>query len=182
MSEEQKSNIETTDTIDLSKVCTRCGRSALDSRLAVDEDALKEHLRCSLGGRPFKRTFKIADNRILVTFATLTNAMEQSIADFVDTKLDTKIDVAMLRLILSLESVTLIDPDSGEQNVKWETTIDDRKEFIKNPKKAIEDLADAIDPLLLQLIRRCHITFVILVATILETMVDENFYEGVGLH
>lgn len=163
------------------RVCSRCGRSELDSKLKVDEATLKEHLRCSLGGRPFKRTFKVADNRVLVTFSTLTNAMEQSLVDYIDTRLDNKMDVAMVRLMLSLENITLVDPDSGEQSVKWETTIDERKEFIKDPKKAAERLADEIDPLLLQLVRRCHITFVILVATILETMVDENFYEGVGL-
>ena len=163
------------------QVCTRCGRTQLDSKLKVDEETLKEHLRCSLGGRPFKRTFKIADNRVLATFSTLTNSMEQSIVDFLETKLDTKMDVTMLRLLLSLEKLVIVDPDSGEQIVKWETTIDERKEFIKDPMKAAEQLADAIDPLLLQVVRRCHVTFVILVATILETMVDENFYEGVGL-
>lgn len=181
MSTETESRIIGADADD--KICRRCGRTALDSRLSVSEDTLKEYFRCMLGNVPFKKTFNVFDGKISITFSTLTNEQEQLVLNYDKSKpLDAAVDTLMFRLMLGLDRIEVRNPDTLQLICKWDGLSSDVKsEILTDPVKAAEKLGAAIDPVMLQLVRRCHITFMVLVTTILESMVDQNFYEGVGL-
>ena len=170
------------------RTCKRCGRIDLDKNLEVDEETMQEYMRCALGNRPFSKVFRLADDQIRIKLVSPSNEMERLINRIIkqsdkDAAEGKESDFMPMdaRIILELESIEIYNPETCAYDIRWEADDKTRAGFMKNPKDSFNKLADTVDGITLQLVRRAAVTFLILTATITETLVDKDFYKGAGL-
>lgn len=160
--------------------CKRCGRPHLTKDLEVDEETMKEYTRCALGGKPFSRTFNVLNNELQVTFLALPAEFEVAL-ERLQAIADSDMYAIDLRMLLTLESIKVFDPDTSGMKTVYFADLEKRRAILEAPKKALEELASDVDAVLLGVLRRMSSTFVVLQNAILENIVNKDFYEGVGL-
>lgn len=161
--------------------CKRCGRDAATAPLNIDEDIKKAYFRSILGQRPFAHTYRLYDNRLLITFETMKGdtlinyglSMKQSDASL--------LPLANLMLVGSLTRVAVIDDDLQEK-VLYEASNVDRADALKNVDAAMDKLASCMDQMLIMTLRNTCTMFNALCAGLVELGQDENFYKGAGLY
>lgn len=175
MAEEEKQTVA-----DTPLVCKRCGRPHLDKDIEVDEATMQEYMRCALGGRLFSKTFSVLNNELQVTLEALPAEFEVDL-ERLQFIAESDIQSLDLRLLLTLRQIKVFDPDTSGMKTIYNADLDKRKKVLENPKAALQELADAVDAVLLGVLRRMSATFVVLQNAILETIVNKDFYEGVGL-
>ena len=165
-------------------VCPRCGKSLNERDLKVDDDAMQAYLRATLSGERFTKTFKIADGKILVTFTELPSTVADKLQTILrgipaERLLDKAVDY---KLLLSLLKVEFVDNCDGVIHTKYEAYDDDeRLKAINNLDSAFTTFSESFDESTLRLLRQLAITFGLLVKTITDSMLNSDFYEGVGL-
>lgn len=161
-------------------ICKRCGRSDMDAELKVEESTIQEYFRCSLGGRPFSKTFNIGDGTLSVTF-------EAPSADFmveferIAAKATNEDDLLDLRMLISLAEIKTYDEQSSGLNTVYKKSADERRKLFEDPKQALLDFSRDFDAVMLMLLRRVNLTFVLLLNEIVNSLVNKDFYKGVGL-
>ena len=162
------------------KVCKRCGRVELDKTLEVSEETMQEYFRCSLGGKPFSKSFTVAEGDLTIKFEVLSADAELLMDRYIN-KDTTDVQLMDLRLLLSLSEITKFDEETSGVKIIYSKTAAERIKALENPKKSLEQLISGFDSIMLGVLRRMHVTFVILTNTILENIINKDFYEGVGL-
>ena len=167
-------------TTDSELVCKRCGRPHMDKDIEVSEDVLKDYTRCALGGTLFTKTFKLLDGELLVKMSALPAEFELTLRDLSSLEIS-GLQSLDIRLLLSLEEIRVFDADTSGLRTVYSASLDERKEFLEDPKKALKELSSKIDAVLLGVLRRVSATFILLQNAILEALINTDFYEGVGL-
>lgn len=162
------------------QICKRCGRIELDKALEVSEETMQEYFRCALGGKPFSKSFTVANGDLTVKFEVLSADAEILLDRYIN-KDTNDIQLMDLRLLLSLSEITKYDEETSGTKTIYSKSAKDRIKSLENPKKSLEQLVANFDSILLGVIRRMHVTFAILTNTILENIINKDFYEGVGL-
>jgi hypothetical protein len=152
----------------------------LEKDIEVDAEVLKEYTRCTLGGRLFKRTFSVLDNELQVTITAMPAELEVALERLPSAVTD-QLQPLDVRLVLTLEEIKVFDAETSSMKVIYSKDVAARKELINDPAKAVSELAGSVDSIMLGVIRRMNATFVVLQNAIMEAIVDEDFYEGVGL-
>ena len=184
MSEDKEQEVVTTETaefdVNVPRVCKRCGRPHLEKDIEVDEATLREYTRCALGGRIFSKTFSVCNGELNVTLSALPAEFEVEV-ERLATVATSDIQTLDIRLLLSLTEIKAFDADTSGFKTIYSADIEARKKILENPKQAMKDLAEKVDAILLGVLRRMSATFIILQNAILETLVNKDFYEGVGL-
>lgn len=160
------------------QVCKRCGRPDLNKELDVSDEAVKEYFRCALGGRKFTKTFNVMNNELSATFEALSAQDELLLNRLNPTSTVQPIDV---RMLLSLKEVSVFDPETSGLRTIYSRSTEDSKKLLENPAEELDKLTENFDSVMLGVLRRMHITFVMLINTITEHIIDEDFYKGVGL-
>lgn len=161
-------------------ICKRCGRIELDKNLEVDEATMKEYFRCSLGGKPFTRSFNVADGDFTATFEVLSADAEVLLDKYINKDM-TDIALMDLRLLLTLKEITKLDAETSGIKTIYSRDKKERIKVLDNPKASLEQLTSNFDSIMLGVLRRMNVTFMLLTNTILENIINQDFYEGVGL-
>ena len=175
MAEEEKQEVA-----DTPLTCKRCGRPHLDKDIEVEEETLKEYIRCTLGGRLFSKTFNVLNNELQVVLTALPAEFEVEL-ERLPYDAGANMSPLDMRLLLTLAEIKVFDPDTSGMKTVYSADLDQRKAMLKNPAEALEMLATKVDSVLLGVLRRMSATFVVLQNAILEEIVNSDFYKGVGL-
>lgn len=166
---------------DLEKLtyCKRCGRQVTDDPITVSDEVVKEYMRCRLGGRPFTKEIKVLNGSFVIMLETANAKLVRIIDRYLDVNgVLTNPDVQLLALITKLERV---DVDSGVISTVYEADQQARIDALKNVEAGMDRLSGDLDAVELGVVRRACKAFVVLNNVLMETVVDENFYSGVGL-
>lgn len=159
--------------------CKRCGRQVTDEPVTVSDDVVKEYMRCRLGGKPFSRELKVLNGSFIITAETADAGLIRIVDKYLDVNgILPNPDVQLLALITKLERV---DVDSGIIDTLYEADIDARKDALANVEVGMDKLCKKLDAVELGVVRRACKAFVVLNNILMEMIVDENFYSGVGL-
>lgn len=168
------------DTVD-SKVCPWCGRDCNKTSVHPSEEVLKEYVRCMLGQTIFGKTFYLLDNTVQLRFVEPM----ADVALLIDERQKAGTDVGILRdirLLATFESLAVVDEDTGDIQYLINRDAEERKDDAFKFAKAIKDLSERLTTTQLSLIRNCSSLFTVLCASIVDELVNKNFYEGVGLY
>lgn len=159
--------------------CKRCGRQVVEDPVTVSDDVVKEYMRCRLGGRPFSREMRVLNGSFIITAETADADIIRLLDRYIDINgVLTNPDMQLLALISKLERVDL---DSGITTTIYEADRSVRKAALTDTETGIGKLCANLDAVELGVVRRACKAFVILNNILMETIVDENFYKGVGL-
>ena len=162
--------------------CKRCGAEISEKPLSVDEGVMEDYLRAVLGGKHFERTFKLASGRISMTFAEIPGPVSDKFNDIMKTTpVDKALDTAVnYKLALILKKVEFINPD-GVVEIKYEADDETRAKYVENLQRAFSKLSESFDESILVLLRRAGISFIMLTKAISDSLLNSDFYTGVGL-
>ena len=162
-------------------ICPWCGRDYTKNSVHADEEVMREYVRCMLGQVSFRKEFSLLNNTIKIGFVEPTG----DISLFIDEKQKNGTDISILRdirLLASFEYINVVDEDTGVTTPVLQRTEEELKEDPIRYAKAIKELSEKLSVSQLSLIRNCSSLFSVLCITIVDEIVNKNFYEGVGLY
>lgn len=157
--------------------CPRCGWST-DPRLKPAEEDVKEYFRSVLGGRPFGKTYDLADGRIKMTFATITSAAQaelERVAASLDGMEEREANATgiRIRLLYHLRSIAL-------EGSTLATFGEARLDSLEVVPVRYEAVFGALPGPLMDMAARTVLLFLELNRELLAAAFDENFWKGAG--
>lgn len=161
--------------------CKRCGRFDTDAPLSVSDDVLQEYLRCTLGGRTFSKKFEFGNGKVSMTFEVVPAELNLMLERIIDNTTLSNAEIIDLRMLMSLSEITAFDEQTSGIKTLYKMSLEDRKKLLEAPTKATEALVKNMDSVLLQIVRRINIAFIMLINEITDSLLNKDFYDGVGL-
>jgi hypothetical protein len=165
-------------------MCQRCGRELGTAPLKVSEEVTEEYFRHLLGQKPFEKTFKLFDGRLLLTFRELSGdsiiennkTLEKANTD------DEFADILEMYLITSmLVRVEIYDAKTMVTETLYSMSDEQLVDNTKNPRAAYDSLLRAVGQMKIAVIRRACTTFQYLITALIDKGQDPNFYMDAGL-
>lgn len=159
--------------------CHRCGRLVTDNPLKVDDATLKEYVRSRLGQQPFAKVFNAMGGMFKVYCETADADIFRRLEDYTDISGSLiKPDAQILAVV---SGISRVDRDNGTTVDLYSADNSKRLEMLSDVEAGMAALCEKLDGVELGIVRRACKTFVLLNNILMEQLVDENFYEGVGL-
>ena len=165
--------------VDQKLYCQRCGRLVTDNPLKVDDNTLKDYVRSRLGQQPFAKVFSAMGGMFKVYCETADADIFRRLEDYTDISGSLiKPDAQILAVV---SGISRVDRDNGITTDLYSADSSRRLELLSDVDAGMTALCEKLDGVELGIVRRACKTFVLLNNILMEQLVDENFYEGVGL-
>lgn len=167
-------------------ICVRCGCKAANSAPKVDPAVLEDYFRSMLAQEPFSYTYELMKGRLKITFSSQFGSTIRDMDKAVLSALQEKKQYSDIRgeemmLVASLVKVVVYDNKKMKEHILYEAPEERRAAYINDPDAGLNDIAQNMDRLTYQTVRRTFQKFGTLCIALSQAVEDENFYEGVGL-
>ena len=163
-------------------VCRRCGMQVTDKPLTLSEDVKKAYFKTLLTNKPFSKEYELFDGTVKIVFEMSKGALltaQRTAMNKIDNMTMSAINDVVL--LSNLVSISTYDSDVEESNILYEKNVDERIEALSDIEGSIKVLEDTVDYVLLACVRKVMEEFGLLVKTLVDNGLDENFYKGDGL-
>lgn len=168
--------------LDELSICRRCALPVNDKPLTVSEDIKKAYFKTLLTNKPFCKEYEILNGAVKIVFemsrGRLLTAQRKALHNTANITMTTLNDVLLLSNLVSISSY---DDDLEETTVIYERTADERAQALDDVQASIAELEETVDYVILACVRRVMDEFGLLVKTLIDNGLDENFYKGDGL-